>query len=486
VICADLVLTRDYQPLYQGIQSILWERKSKKMFWGWSGVKFFYFSLALFLISTSNIIFVSSETYDTYERDTSWDPAKTQFNAKQTHKDEKRMNFPETKEKTKTGSELLSPRILSRRLVGCNKGKYMRGNLQDPQCKPCQPGRYRPNLNHVFLYCIKCGIGKHAPSLGSDNIDDCEECGGGTYADETGLRYCKICPRGKYSTANADQRTSESVCIPCDAGKYSTAGGGETDPAVCIPCDAGKYSVEGSGRSTAVVCRSCEAGKYSDSGEAQSSYICKPCVAGKYSDSGPSQTSDNICKDCVAGKYSSEESRTSPAVCTPCDAGKYSTEGPAQSSDSTCKNCDAGKFSPVIAANSMSVCNDCEPNTYGPDPGRVSCIDCPGTEAAGATSCDGCAPGTYLAKDADCNDGNCCITCPEGYEALNVQSESCDQCRSGKFGKELGMGNTPAYQCVSCDEGKWSSEIGATSVSVCISCSAGKFSEILGADTIDR
>ena len=103
----------------------------------------------------------------------------------------------------------------------------------------CPPG----TVFSVALGCVACLPGKYANS----NMTECESCGSGTFANETGQGTCTPCPPGTFSNAlGAEQcelcgqgfyanTSSSTSCTKCDLNTYASDKGLES----CFACPSG-------------------------------------------------------------------------------------------------------------------------------------------------------------------------------------------------------------------------------------------------------
>ena len=211
-------------------------------------------------------------------------------------------------------------------------------------CKPCQPGRYRPETE---TSCRNCLAGSTSTS-GSDhcvckagmflNGGSCEQCPEGTISQQ-GSSTCVECPSQSDhegtscacpagETWNWDNSTSGS-CRPCSAGTYSNL------TATCTICPSGTTSLVGADHCLCPagkfwskdnsVCKDCEERTI------QNESLCKPCSKGFISQEGattcvecPSQSDhEGTSCACPAGETWSWDNSTSGS-CRPCSAGTYS------------------------------------------------------------------------------------------------------------------------------------------------------------------
>ncbi len=75
-----------------------------------------------------------------------------------------------------------------------------------------------------------------------------------------------------------------------------------------------------------------------------------------------------------------------------------------------------------------------------------------------------------------------CTSCDAGKFSAAVGATSvdtCSNCNAGKFSAAVGA--TSVDTCFNCNAGKFSAAVGATVASTCARCAAGKFSVVIGA-----
>ena len=164
--------------------------------------------------------------------------------------------------------------------------------------------------------------------------------------------------------------------MPCAGGSYSTA----TNNAAASDCtsvDAGYFAPTGSTAQTP-----CAKGTYMDASITVKD-SCTACTGGKYMD----QEGTTACKACDAGYYCSPGS----AAPLPCPGGRrMDTSLPFMTSEDDCITCDAGYSCSVGTANQSA----CLPGSYGPEPGRSTCLLCPAGKFTGNASNVWCQPCT--------------------------------------------------------------------------------------------
>ena len=145
-----------------------------------------------------------------------------------------------------------------------------------------------------------------------------------------------------------------------------------------------------------------------------------PCAAGSFTDvlyatecqespAGRSQPASGQ-SDCVTCLTSTHQPLPGQLECAPCAAGRFSADDYAIG----CDECPAGRSQP---ASGQGECIECVPGTYQPEAGRLGCELCSSFQLgrdsrAGATACDFCGDGLYLADDASATDGKNCFACP--------------------------------------------------------------------------
>ena len=67
----------------------------------------------------------------------------------------------------------------------------------------------------LLYFSVNCEAGKGGNAAGNG----CEDCGAGTYSDDTDATSCKTCPVNTYSSGG-----SNTICTECDGSKTSPAG----------------------------------------------------------------------------------------------------------------------------------------------------------------------------------------------------------------------------------------------------------------------
>ena len=283
---------------------------------------------------------------------------------------------------------------------------------------------------------VACSPGTFNPNVGSDSVDDCEECAGGFSCGE-GSTDQTACPIGFYCPPGSGepiQCPSGRLCLDvpspaaifsdCTAGFYCPDGTAElncplgaycpVNSATFTRCPLGMFgdvatsSADGLRVSLEVSCTICEAGTF---GGDPDRLECFPCEAGY------------ICND---GATSARPSSLEADNGFPCPRGFYcpdSTEDPIA--------CPAGTYSDVLAASDVSACIACPVGSFSDEAGQVACRLCGASATSlqeGATTCT-ClgANRAYQVTDGQC-------LCIPLFEYLDenldpAQGDSVDNCQ---------------------------------------------------------
>ncbi|EDO26715.1 predicted protein, partial [Nematostella vectensis] len=76
------------------------------------------------------------------------------------------------------------------------------------------------------------------------SLRDCQPCAVGSYQDNEGEEFCKLCPQGK--TSRETGAKSQDMCLEiCSSGSYSPQGVGG-----CLPCFQGTYQPNSKAKSS--------------------------------------------------------------------------------------------------------------------------------------------------------------------------------------------------------------------------------------------
>ncbi|GMI05580.1 hypothetical protein TrVE_jg1079 [Triparma verrucosa] len=379
----------------------------------------------------------------------------------------------------------------------CAAGKHSGSGVAS--CTICSSGKYQDDTGQEE--CKECSGGKYLSDAGNDVTKhdgdvDCSDCDRGK-TSLPGQEACTICATGKYAdelgTFDAKSETTEpgGTCKPCQQKGFTAsreiavgarAEGDLTElvdgenievglGCVACLCAAGQICPDDPDDP----CETCTAGKFIGTVGAKK---CEDCAEGKYSGNSAS-----VCSLCSPGEVPNEQK----SGCVKCAIGKYATvrgceeceEGYVASTEGSesCQYCEAGKRTATANAAESSAtsamtgektrCLLCPAGTYSAG-GSKECSACPDTKLApfaGATACQSCLPGEYIAEVSG--------------------QKQCVKCAVGKFSNQ--RGNT---QCDDCDAGSYSSQSSSVSCSLAppgymvtgdqsgiISCSPGKYSE---------
>ena len=169
--------------------------------------------------------------------------------------------------------------------------------------------------------------------------------------------------------------------------------------------------------------------------------------------------------------------------------GQYGDETGLVSHDS-CKLCSAGKFSVIEEIKTDSNCEKCQAGLYGTE---LGCFRERGSNKNGQPfmlAFD--TPETAHINDTHprfCNFS--CTDCPKGKYSTSIGATSLSTCINCPVGKYLdSTGNARLSDCKACPLGRYSSETGVTSAatrtesSMCTSCPQGTYKPTLGGTTV--
>ena len=341
--------------------------------------------------------------------------------------------------------------------IKCDPGQH----TQSQKCRDCPTGWYQPEEGQDK--CMMCKAGMFASQQSST---DCVSCEPRSYSS-AGQAKCEFCPEGYYSS-----ETNTVECNACQPGFFAAAASLDA-----TSCDAGKYAdVEALGS-----CKSCGEDQYQDEiGQA----TCKLCEEGKTTlgVGQPSCVSLEGSIECNLGEFNLN------SVCEVCPAGMYS--------DSTqltaCIDCPEGRYlkdSGEPAANlhdSASDCLQCEAGMYQSQAGQNTCKICTGgkyQDKLGKSFCRACDKGRYIVPEPRLptrfDSQERCSVCSFGQYNDELAAGYCKECPPGRWNNDddISMGEDPAIShdhetdCISCDEGHFSEEVGFAGP--CIECPAG-------------
>ncbi|XP_048581258.1 signal peptide, CUB and EGF-like domain-containing protein 2 [Nematostella vectensis] len=156
-------------------------------------------------------------------------------------------------------------RIRRSEFVNCAMGSYYDLSLRD--CQPCAVGSYQDNEGEEF--CKLCPQGKTNRETGAKSQDMClDTCSSGEFSD-SGLATCNACPLGTYQPCNRSTHAQMGLVPKLSAPNlWKTAKGISFLAEICA---AGSYSPQGVGG-----CLPCCQGTYQPNSKAKSSIQCPP------------------------------------------------------------------------------------------------------------------------------------------------------------------------------------------------------------------
>jgi len=352
----------------------------------------------------------------------------------------------------------------------------------------CPTGKYCPEGSTVPKSCPR---GTFNSVSGSGNLDNCTQCTGGKYCEQSGLSAVTgDCDEGFFCpTGSSSAHLPKNVC---PAGYRCPAG--TEDP---ISCVNGTYQTQ-PGQST---CLSCPQGHYCPPGTVEPI----ACPNTSYCLVGVTQPSY-----CPNGTYGTKKFLTHPTECSECPSGKHCSFGVIAG------DCEAGYYCAAAASTATpnteaasSVCKpgcQCPPGYYCPA-GTKAPIPCPAgnvSSVIGATnisSCGVCDPGYWclgsFSQPLECPVGKYCpndvtnnpIDCPKGTfnpVAFGSSIASCRNCTPSFYCPKEGLTNPEQYPCpvgqycpeksilpIDCPQGTYNPHQNKSSLSDCLSCPRG-------------
>ena len=176
--------------------------------------------------------------------------------------------------------------------------------------------------------------------------------------------------------------TNSNFCFFCNRGYYQPS----TGKTSCLLCPLNTTT---DGLSPAPQCSPCT----------KPNKCCRPTTYLK-------NPQDTFCTDCPIGTYNFDVDAT---ICTNCSAG-YSTAKNGSLWSGECVACAAGTFSLP-----GSMCIDCPPGTV--------------SETTGSSTCKPCAPGSHT----NISKATACQVCPPGTFSNTTGSPTCIPCNPGTF-----------------------------------------------------
>ena len=384
--------------------------------------------------------------------------------------------------------------------IDCSAGRFKNQTGSNSPCLECEVGTYAAHpgqsvcsgkcpshlqyskwitgaTSEEQLGCVGCLCSLGYICGTGENMNECDECPIGKFADTVGGEVCRGCEPGKYAPVNGS-----AACIFCEPGEIPS-----DDQSRCLKCSIGTIALPGQ-----PTCTACNHTRGLVQPEAGKSH-CNYCGPGLMAVAGTT----NDCVECEAGHASLGGSDK----CDPCNGdGSYAPAG-----SSFCLVAFAG----TQPNAERSGVERCPINTFSLG-GSNKCEDCPEGKFSnyGELSCDTCGPGTFFDEDwdgpghgrrleetddeierhgieehrrlNDCGSGEaptscastswgCCDTCPSGsYRETNFCNECC-KCRAGRY---MSTNNNQASSCTACSAGRYSLQ-GAAG---CTVCSSGRYS----------
>ena len=241
---------------------------------------------------------------------------------------------------------------------------------------------------------------------------------------QTGILFCKNCPRGMYLDADAPRKKALD-CKSCGVGTYMIEDGmdRETD---CLLCPLGYHNDHES---------SWQGGHYKEK-----HHNCKICAKGKFTYGFATVN----CTDCRKGTYLDEEGGENQGHCKPCPEGRWGeTKGAIRIGN--CERCRKGLFGNETGMVFMEqACHRCGTGEEAAkvDPSNGQLIK---NKAPGSTGCSPCEVGYFMSKRMRMQEQGTmhCRKC----DAANVTGlDFCPGCAGGRYGYE----NDETRPCKNC------------------------------------
>lgn len=301
--------------------------------------------------------------------------------------------------------------------------------------------------------CIACAAGKYSTTERAGDPGDCLDCLEGYYSTTiaaTTSGTCQRCSVGLHAPPGA------TTCTTCPSNSYT----GPLGPG-CLACPALSTSPEGASLEQCV----CVVGYLRLWSQDRQWFVCNGCSAGTYT----TQNNASSCTACAPGKFATNgaavgvSAGTEEQGCTSCLIGQFSSL-PGQTS---CGSCAAGTYANT---EGQRECSLCPPGFSGPSPGASACSACtPGhfSNTRGRVNCSDCSAGTFTSE----NQSSSCGNCSAGTFSELMAATGCSQCAAGTYSSIPGAGNVS--QCQPCQQGRFSTSLGATSKQVCRRCPVG-------------
>ena len=356
--------------------------------------------------------------------------------------------------------------------VACAVGQYKPVN-GSAACSSCAADVATSVLASTQCSC-NLGYYAAAPDITGSN---CAECPIGSAANETGLRACRICPPGTYTSNNG---TGSTACVACTPDSHSYAS--SRQPSDCT-CNRGF-----TGNPPNSTCQSCAQGFYKNT---TGSAPCVVCAAGKYQNldaqsaclscptsgtSEPGSTNFSMCQ-CNAGYTQLRE--TYGINCTKFDNNSQPYAATCPQNRTICSACPVGKSRAGLGNGECEMCQ-AESHSWAPDCSENDLANCQEATAreyctcnlgfvqsGGVTSaCDACTLITdsdslphRLHPDHNDPDDDAEWTCRAEHKVLGV----CD------------TGITKADSSGECAAGRWWRACTVAGDSGCLACPANSY-----------
>ena len=295
----------------------------------------------------------------------------------------------------------------------------------------------------------------------------CRACAAGTYKNSD-VKHCTSCPLGTYQ-----DQTGQAQCTACDEPQPTTGATGAKSLEACLTCPSGRVSGSLAEKTHTDFLNL----NYDDN-----AVLCVPCGVGRF-DTGfgdAAASTTRTCQDCPPGKTTSTYGMSACDVTTisgDCDEPGMAWESldeldPEILGGSRCMLCAQGRYRDP---EKSLFCQDC-PTGYGSKLGTFGCQICPSgyyseTAADMPAECTACGSGRYSDAGEGQGGDDICKGCAVGKYSTDVGQTSisaCKRCDPGYYGASTG-----ASACTDCAAGRYEDELGSTA---CNACEAGRYS----------
>ena len=266
----------------------------------------------------------------------------------------------------------------------CSAGSYT-ASTQLSVCTFCAAGKY--STYQMGIACVNCLAGTFSSIIGS-NINPCNNCSTGMYANSVGFSVCVFCATGTFASG-----IGTVTCPACVSGSYTSI----TGRTFCQNCTPGSYA-NAAGRSICTVCSS------TTFASGFGTVTCPSCSVGTFT----TTTAQSVCQNCPAGSYSLGVTTN----CVVCPVGTFTTA----LGTPICPGCEAGTFNTItnatycIACSSgmytafpgLTVCSNCSVGYYNPQSRASVCAQCSADSFSGkgVTTCSQCSLGSTMVTSA--------------------------------------------------------------------------------------